>query len=161
MNLEEYMVKSGRTSVQFENRHEWAMMIALGLFGEFGEVCDLVKKVQYHGHTMDTVRMIDELGDLLWYVSESARFHDVLINDDDIEYIGGGNLTTLIMELGIQVLKLAGGYCFAIGQALGLIQAIASVHGASLSDVMDCQIKKQERRYKDGFSFEASINREV
>lgn len=40
---------------------------ALGLAGETGEVVDLIKKVVGHGHELDQRKLIEELGDVLWY----------------------------------------------------------------------------------------------
>lgn len=42
---------------------------ALGLAGEAGEVADVVKKGQYTGKTLDIPRLVEELGDTLWYLT--------------------------------------------------------------------------------------------
>lgn len=42
---------------------------ALGLAGEAGEVCDLIKKSQYTDGRLDILRVIEELGDTLWYLT--------------------------------------------------------------------------------------------
>lgn len=44
----------------------------LGLAGEAGECCDLVKKFKYQGHELDKEKLKDELGDVLWYIAETA-----------------------------------------------------------------------------------------
>jgi NTP pyrophosphatase (non-canonical NTP hydrolase) len=44
----------------------------LGLAGECGEVVDLYKKHRYQGHELDYSKMVEELGDVLWYVAEIA-----------------------------------------------------------------------------------------
>jgi NTP pyrophosphatase (non-canonical NTP hydrolase) len=54
----------------------------LGLAGEAGELCNLVKKLTFHksqdgilsvNYSMDDwKKMVDELGDILWYVSQVA-----------------------------------------------------------------------------------------
>ena len=41
----------------------------LGLTGEAGEVADIVKKGFFQGHTIDRDELINELGDVLWYVA--------------------------------------------------------------------------------------------
>lgn len=46
---------------------------AIGMCGEAGEVSELVKKYEYHGHAMDTEHLARELGDVLWYVSYMAN----------------------------------------------------------------------------------------
>ena len=45
---------------------------ALGLFGEGGEVADLVKKAYMQGHPLDKAHIAEELGDVCWYVAELA-----------------------------------------------------------------------------------------
>lgn len=44
---------------------------ALGL-GEVGELQNLIKKWVFHGHDQGRMDMIDELGDILWYVAVIA-----------------------------------------------------------------------------------------
>ena len=44
---------------------------ALGL-GEVGEFQNLVKKWVFHGHDQGRKDMLDELGDILWYVAVAA-----------------------------------------------------------------------------------------
>lgn len=48
---------------------------ALGLAGETGEVCDLLKKWIGHGHTFELKDLEKELGDVLWYVAALATLH--------------------------------------------------------------------------------------
>lgn len=45
---------------------------ALGLAGEAGEFADRVKKTAYHGHALDREKLLDELGDILWYIADAA-----------------------------------------------------------------------------------------
>ena len=42
---------------------------ALGLCGEAGEVAEQVKKHFFHGHELDKRHMIEELGDVAWYLA--------------------------------------------------------------------------------------------
>ena len=44
----------------------------LGLAGEAGECCDIVKKYKYQGHELNKEKLMDELGDVLWYIAETA-----------------------------------------------------------------------------------------
>jgi NTP pyrophosphatase (non-canonical NTP hydrolase) len=47
---------------------------ALGLMGEAGEVTDCIKKILFHGHSIEESRerLKKELGDLLWYAATIA-----------------------------------------------------------------------------------------
>lgn len=49
----------------------------MGLCGESGEVIDIVKKHLAQGHELDKEKMIDELGDVAWYLAETAYCLDV------------------------------------------------------------------------------------
>lgn len=39
----------------------------MGIAGEAGEVCDLLKKVVFHGKEMNRDDLLKELGDVQWY----------------------------------------------------------------------------------------------
>lgn len=45
---------------------------ALGLAGESGEVCDLIKKNLMQSHKLDLEHVAKELGDILWYIAEAT-----------------------------------------------------------------------------------------
>lgn len=55
-----------------------------GLQGERGEVQDLIKKVLYHGKTLDKETMskiCEELGDNLWYIAEVCTVMGISLSD--------------------------------------------------------------------------------
>lgn len=44
----------------------------MGLNGEAGECINLLKKHLFRGHELDRKKLAEELGDVLWYVTELA-----------------------------------------------------------------------------------------
>ncbi len=44
----------------------------MGLCGESGEAIDIVKKHLAQGHALDTEHLVKELGDIAWYLAETA-----------------------------------------------------------------------------------------
>ena len=62
----------------------------MGLCGEAGECIDLVKKHLHQGHELDTRAMARELGDVAWYLAETAWALDI-----PLESILRGNLEKL------------------------------------------------------------------
>ena len=54
---------------------------ALGLNGEAGEVAEVVKKSIFGGHPMDKEKLINELGDVMWYLAEMAHGLGVPLED--------------------------------------------------------------------------------
>ena len=53
----------------------------LGLDGETGEVCDILKKYLFQGHELDRAHTIEELGDCAWYLAEAASGLGVSLED--------------------------------------------------------------------------------
>lgn len=49
----------------------------MGLCGEAGEAIDIVKKHLAQGHALDRDALIKELGDVAWYLAETAYALDV------------------------------------------------------------------------------------
>ncbi|MBR6790995.1 MAG: nucleoside triphosphate pyrophosphohydrolase family protein [Oscillospiraceae bacterium] len=45
----------------------------MGLCGEAGEAIDIVKKHLAQGHELDREKLIGELGDIAWYLAETAH----------------------------------------------------------------------------------------
>ena len=62
----------------------------MGLCGEAGEVIDIVKKHLAQGHELDREGLIKELGDVAWYLAETAYALDV-----DLETVLEGNINKL------------------------------------------------------------------
>ena len=44
----------------------------MGLCGEAGECCDIMKKHLFQGHELNRDKLVDELGDVAWYLAETA-----------------------------------------------------------------------------------------
>ena len=53
----------------------------MGLCGESGEACDIVKKHLFHGHELDRDSLIKELGDVAWYLAEAAAALDISLDE--------------------------------------------------------------------------------
>ena len=53
----------------------------MGLCGESGEAIDIVKKWLAQGHTLDQEKLAKELGDIAWYLAETATALDLNLED--------------------------------------------------------------------------------
>ena len=62
----------------------------MGLCGESGEAIDIVKKHLHQGHALDRETLIKELGDIAWYLAETAFALDV-----DLDEVFEGNIAKL------------------------------------------------------------------
>ncbi len=53
----------------------------MGLCGEAGEAIDIVKKHLAQGHALDREHLLKELGDIAWYLAETATALDAELED--------------------------------------------------------------------------------
>lgn len=53
----------------------------MGLCGESGEAIDIVKKWLAQGHELDKEKLAKELGDICWYLAETATALDLSLED--------------------------------------------------------------------------------
>jgi NTP pyrophosphatase (non-canonical NTP hydrolase) len=62
----------------------------MGVAGEAGEVVDELKKALFQGHTLQTQKIIEEIGDVLWYCALTCDAVGV-----DLEYAAKKNIQKL------------------------------------------------------------------
>ena len=67
-----------------------AMNWALGIAGEAGEYCELIKKSEFHGKMLDKEDAKKELGDVLYYVAMAATNLNI-----DLESVAEENVRKL------------------------------------------------------------------
>lgn len=66
---EDYAEEVLRTYVGQDTWKDKLTLGSLGLAGESGEVIDVVKKWLYAGHGIDPLHLLEEMGDVLWYLA--------------------------------------------------------------------------------------------
>src|SRR5690554_4873174 len=73
MTFEEYQRLAQRTSSEKMQLIEKIENGLMGLNGEAGEAIDVLKKHKFQGHQLDRNKIIEELGDVLWYIAETCE----------------------------------------------------------------------------------------
>ena len=81
MNVNEYQKLAMVTKNPDLKDRDLLINSVMGLCGESGEVIDLVKKHVSHGHPLNREKLIDELGDVAWYLAECAEAIGVTLED--------------------------------------------------------------------------------
>lgn len=76
MTINEYQSLALRTLNPALSGKDVLINGVMGLCGEAGEAIDLVKKHLAQGHPLDRDALINELGDVAWYLAETARALD-------------------------------------------------------------------------------------
>jgi NTP pyrophosphatase (non-canonical NTP hydrolase) len=86
MRIDEYQALAARTLGSADTQY-----LTIGLAGEVGELCNLVKKAMRHGMELTPERLHDELGDILWYLAMLAQVQGLALDD-----IAQGNIQKLV-----------------------------------------------------------------
>ena len=81
MTINEYQKLAMTTLNKEIPQDQLIINAAMGLSGETGEVNDLLKKHLFQGHELNKDELINELGDIAWYLAEAATALDVDLED--------------------------------------------------------------------------------
>ena len=81
MMANDYQRMAMRTGGEYKSEYDMLRNAAYGLNGEAGEVIDLLKKHEFQGHKLDKEKLIDELGDVQWYIALAAKALDVTLEE--------------------------------------------------------------------------------
>lgn len=73
MTINEYQELALRTLNPALSEKDVLINGVMGLCGESGEAIDIVKKHLAQGHPLDTEKLAKELGDVAWYLAETAH----------------------------------------------------------------------------------------
>lgn len=81
MTINEYQKLAMTTLNPDLNKKDILINGVMGLCGESGEAIDIVKKHLAQGHELDRAKLIKELGDIAWYLAETATVLDVTLEE--------------------------------------------------------------------------------
>ena len=90
MTINEYQKLAMTTLNPQLNKKDVLINGVMGLCGESGEAIDIVKKWLAQGHELDREKLAKELGDICWYLAETATALDL-----DLEDIMAANIEKL------------------------------------------------------------------
>lgn len=81
MNLNDYQRLAMTTLNPALDKKDVLINGVMGLCGEAGEAIDIVKKHLAQGHALNRDALIKELGDVAWYLAETAYALDVPLEE--------------------------------------------------------------------------------
>ena len=81
LTANEYQKKAMTTLNPALSKQDVLLNGVMGLCGEAGECIDLVKKHLHQGHPLDSEKLAKELGDVAWYLAETAWALDIALED--------------------------------------------------------------------------------
>lgn len=81
MTVHQYQKQAMVTLNPALSRQDILINGVMGLCGESGEAVEIVKKHLFHGHALDREALAGELGDIAWYLAETAYALDIPLED--------------------------------------------------------------------------------
>ena len=81
MTINEYQTLAMTTLNPALDKKDVLINGVMGLCGESGEAIDIVKKWLAQGHELDKGKLAKELGDIAWYLAETATALDLQLED--------------------------------------------------------------------------------
>lgn len=144
----------------------------IGLCTESGELLDAMKKHLYYGKELDTVNMLEEIGDLCWYlaiicdvmgidfaeqVEKAKEYNDtqeersLLTACAELNAVCGGNLMTMVAQ----------GQPHTITPLFLLIDELVIELDGKWEEICEKNIAKLEARYGDKFDAHKALNRDT
>jgi len=81
MTVNEYQKLAMTTLNPALDKKDMLINGVMGLCGESGEAIDIVKKWLAQGHELDREKLAKELGDIAWYLAETATALDLELED--------------------------------------------------------------------------------
>ena len=81
MTVNEYQQLAMKTLNPELSKKDVLINGVMGLCGESGEAIEIVKKWLAQGHELDKEKLAKELGDIAWYLAETATALDIPLED--------------------------------------------------------------------------------
>lgn len=83
MNIKDYQINTAMTKAPLTDQYSDmdAIHMVLGMTTEVGEIADVYKKNLAYGKPMDLTNVKEEIGDLMWYISELCNYHGWELED--------------------------------------------------------------------------------
>lgn len=136
----------------------------IGSLTEAGEALDLIKKSIFDLRPMPTGKLVEEVGDSLWYQGALCTTTETTLH---LAYhctaTFGATVGTLSLEDAVRMcfqdLSTASHAAFlggtfilpCIGRVLHCFEHILQWHASSLEEALEGNIRKLEKRYPDGY----------
>ena len=160
--------------------------MGLGIVGEMGEIVDQLKKAYIYGKPLDQVNIVEEVGDVAYYVACVVQFYPNLHNFIESDELKNGinherlaaakaqitrtillntmSAANLVVDLGV-LADEAGGPSDE-GEEVAktlcmLLYATAVLLDVDLAQAFEVNIAKLAKRYGDKYSDYAAVNRDT
>lgn len=168
LDLKWYQEGAKRTMASLGSKGADIHHMTLGMFGEFGEIIEIIKKVFAYGKDLDKVHLAEELGDMWWYI---ANFYTIF--DEEFVIPNFVDFKTLTVEKSkeeaaeIIISKLDPFIVAASvaekgpGVLVSISKEIVDAFNLDLELILQNNLEKLKVRYSDKFDADKAINKNL
>ena len=160
MTLTDYQIQAKRTCPSLGSKEVDILHMKRGVFTECAEIIDALKKRDAYGKTLDIVNIIEEIGDLCWYVTNWCTFENQTFKargsvwviektEQDVDFL----IDRIIVESKEDVVDF--------DDIVDRIYDLCKVFYVELEHCLEKNIEKLKIRYPEKFDAEKALNRNL
>jgi len=131
----------------------------MGIVTELGELTDIFKRHIYYGKDIDKEHLVEELGDLFWYLALGFEITSASVPEDNRLTIT--NPVCAIMTGLESITAFTRPFDVRIKQVYKMAWQVATLQGLDYEDILVKNLAKLRKRYGDSFDADRAINRDV
>lgn len=183
MELSDYAAQAMNTEASAEDTPAIRVRHAeMGLFTEAAEIMDALKKFFYYGKAVDRQNLLEEIGDVAWYVAIPVNHLELTFADfSPRNHLVSAELSEedALMLLARRLMQQAAMFSrYAVdleregrfdrtsvvsllGNMIGLLRAMCDILDAEFEEVLAGNIAKLKARYPNKFTQEAALTRDT
>lgn len=158
MNLKQYQIEATRTCASLGSKELDDAHMQAGIFTEFGEMVDVIKKHIAYGKPLDWIGISEESADVCFYYVNWDRIEGIFY-DDSLESILEKNV--VIDNEIINWIDTLVNYQEYPGGELQLIYNFFKSFDLDFAKALDNNIAKLKQRFPDKFDTEKALNRDL
>lgn len=173
MTPAEYPALALRTAHNLSTKKD-IIHASLGMISEVGEIADMLKRNLAYGKAFDHINLVEESGDVLWYVALLCRAIDQdfaelcpqveyaydpvdMMVADLAQYVG---LVSVSARSCIEH-SLTPTYLLELRRIVTTIDKICRAAGFSLETALERNVAKLAKRFPEGFTDWHALNRDL
>lgn len=168
LDLKWYQEGAKRTMASLESQQDDIHHMNLGMFGEFGEITEIVKKVFAYGKELDKAHLAEEIGDMWWYI---ANFYTIIKEEFVIPNFS--DFKTLALEKSKEeavdvIISKMDPFVVAAnvsekgpGVLISMSKEIIDAFELDLESILQNNLDKLKVRYPEKFDADKAINRDL
>ena len=133
----------------------------LGVITELGELIDIWKKHIYYGKDISETHLIEEVGDLFWYVGLGFNVYGIIAANPEMDLINAPNAVVVLEKAMFVVTDDSIDFEDRLQFVYRAAVTVVRMQGLDYDAILDKNLTKLRKRYGDSFDADRAINRDT